>query len=75
MRQEYRSSKSVASRSCDWLLLVLPIGARGAPLTKTDGKSWISLFFPYERNTEQVRMPAAVGPFFWPSPFARTLIG
>ena len=24
----------------------------------------ISLFFPYERNTEQVRMPAPVGPFF-----------
>ena len=38
MRQEYRSSKSGASRSCDWLPLVLAIGARGAPLTKTDGK-------------------------------------
>ena len=29
----------------------------------------VALFFPYERNTEQVRMPALVGPFFWPSPF------
>jgi len=32
-------------------------------------KSRVALFFPYERNTEQVRMPASVGPFFWPSPF------
>ena len=38
MRQECRTSKSVASRSCDWLLLVLAMRARGAPLTKTDGK-------------------------------------
>ena len=29
----------------------------------------VFLFFPYERNTEQVQMPAPVGPFFWPSPF------
>jgi hypothetical protein len=29
----------------------------------------VALFFPYERNMEQVRMPAPVGPFFWPSPF------
>ena len=38
MRQECRTSKSVALCSCDWLLLVLAIRARGAPLTKTDGK-------------------------------------
>jgi hypothetical protein len=29
----------------------------------------VALFFPYERNTEQVRMPTPVGPFFWSSPF------
>ena len=38
MRQEYRTLKSVASRPCDWLLLVLVVRTRGAPLTKTDGK-------------------------------------
>ena len=38
MRQEYKSFKSVASCPCDWLLLVLIMRARGAPLTKTDGK-------------------------------------
>ena len=38
MRQECRTSKSVAPRSCDWLLLVLAMRARGAPLAKTDGK-------------------------------------
>ena len=38
MRQEWRTSKSVLSRSCDWLLLVLAMRARGDPLTKTDGK-------------------------------------
>ena len=43
MRQECRTSKSVASRSCDWLILVLAMRAQGAPLTKqnktkTDGK-------------------------------------
>ena len=27
------------------------------------------VFHPYERNPEQVWMPAPVGPFFWPSPF------
>ena len=37
MRQEYRTSKSVVSRSCDWLLLVLAMRAQGTPLTKTDG--------------------------------------
>ena len=34
MRQECRTSKSVVSRSCDWLLLVLAMRARRAPLTK-----------------------------------------
>ena len=34
MRQECRTFKSVASRSCDCLFLVLAIGVRGAPLTK-----------------------------------------
>ena len=38
IRQECRTSKSVASHSCDWLLLVLAMRARGAPVTKTDGK-------------------------------------
>jgi hypothetical protein len=40
MRQEYRTSRSVASRPCDWLLLVLAMIMRplGASLTKTDGK-------------------------------------
>ena len=38
MRQECRTSKSVASRFCDWLLLVLAMRAQGASLTKTDGK-------------------------------------
>jgi hypothetical protein len=38
MRQEPRTFKSVASRPCDWLLLVLAMRARGAPLTKTDNK-------------------------------------
>jgi hypothetical protein len=38
MRQEYRTSKSIASRSCDWLLLVLAMRPLGASLTKTDGK-------------------------------------
>ena len=38
MRQGCRTSKSVAFRSCDWLRLVLAMRARGAPLTKTDGK-------------------------------------
>ena len=38
MRQECRNSKNVASRSCDWLLIVLAMRARGASLTKTDGK-------------------------------------
>jgi hypothetical protein len=38
MRQEYRTFKSVATRPCDWLLLVLAMRAQGAPLTKTDGK-------------------------------------
>jgi hypothetical protein len=38
MRQENRTSKSVASRLCDWLLLVLAIRPLGAPITKTDGK-------------------------------------
>ena len=37
-RQECRTFKSVASRPCDWLLLVLTMRARGATLTKTDGK-------------------------------------
>ena len=38
MRQECRTFKSVASYPCDWLLLVLVMRARGASLTKTDGK-------------------------------------
>jgi hypothetical protein len=38
MRQEYKTSKSVTSRPCDWLLLVLPMRPLKAPLTKTDGK-------------------------------------
>jgi hypothetical protein len=38
MRQEYRTFESVASHPCDWLLLVLDMRVRGAPLTKTDGK-------------------------------------
>ena len=38
MRQECRTYKSVASRPCDWLFLVLAMRAWGAPLTKTDGK-------------------------------------
>ena len=38
MRQECRTFKSVASRPCDWLLLVLAMRARGASLTKTDDK-------------------------------------
>ena len=38
MRQECRIFKSVASRPCDWLFLVLATRARGASLTKTDGK-------------------------------------
>ena len=33
------------------------------------GTMGVSLFFPYECNTEQVRMPASVGPFLWPFPF------
>jgi hypothetical protein len=33
-----------------------------APLVIEDALTlWISLFLPYERNTEQVRMPAPVG--------------
>ena len=40
----------------------------GVPPQGTN-QSGVSLFFPYERNTEQVWMPAPVGPFFWPSPF------
>ena len=38
MRQECRTFKSVVSRPCDRLLLVLAMRARGAPLIKTDGK-------------------------------------
>jgi hypothetical protein len=38
MREEYRTSKSVASRPSDWLLLVLAMRPLGAPLTKTNGK-------------------------------------
>ena len=34
MRQECRTSKRVVSRSCDWLLLVLAMRARRAPLNK-----------------------------------------
>ena len=37
-RQECRTLTSVASSPCDWLLLVLAMRARGAALTKTDGK-------------------------------------
>jgi hypothetical protein len=32
MRQECRTFNSVASRPCDWLLVVLDTRARGAPL-------------------------------------------
>jgi hypothetical protein len=38
MRQEYWTFKSVASRPCDWLRLVLAMRARGASLKQTDGK-------------------------------------
>jgi hypothetical protein len=38
MTQEYRTFKSVDSRPCDWLLLVLAMRAQGASLTKTDGQ-------------------------------------
>jgi hypothetical protein len=38
MRQEYRTSKGVASRPGDWLLLVLVVEPLRAALTKTDGK-------------------------------------
>ena len=38
MRQECRTFKSVASHPRDWLLLVLVMRARGASITKTDGK-------------------------------------
>ena len=38
MREECRTFKSVASRPCDWLLLVLATRAQGAPLTKPDAK-------------------------------------
>ena len=38
MRHEHKTFKSVASCPCDSLLLVLAMRARGAPLTKTDGK-------------------------------------
>jgi hypothetical protein len=37
-RQECRTFKSIASRPCDWLLLVLAMRARGAALTKTIAK-------------------------------------
>ena len=40
-----------------------PIMRFGAPRLR------VTLFFPYERNTEHVRMPTPVGPFFWASPF------
>ena len=43
MRQECRTSKSVASHSCDWLLLILAIGAQGASLPKTDGNGRFTL--------------------------------
>ena len=33
------TSKSVASRSCDWLHLILAMRARGTPLTRTNGKT------------------------------------
>ena len=39
MRQECRTFKSVASYPCDWLLLIVVMRARGAPLTKTDSKA------------------------------------
>ena len=38
MRQEYKTFKRVASSPCDWLLLVLAMKVRGAPLIKIDGK-------------------------------------
>jgi hypothetical protein len=38
LRQECRTFNSVASRPCDWLLLVLAMRARGAPSTKNNGK-------------------------------------
>ena len=38
MRQPCRTFKSVASRPCDWLLLVLAMRPQGAPFTKTDGE-------------------------------------
>ena len=50
-------------------------GARFDPALEGKGRldyggwGWVALFFPYEPNMEQVRMPALVGPFFWPSPF------
>ena len=37
MRQECRTFKSIASRPCDWLLLVLAMRTQGASSTKTDG--------------------------------------
>ena len=38
MRQKCRTSRSVASRSSDWLPSVLAMRAQGAPSTKTSGK-------------------------------------
>ena len=38
MRRQYKTFESVTSEPCDWLLLVLAMRARGAPLTKVDGK-------------------------------------
>jgi hypothetical protein len=40
-----------------------------AQMRQNTTRKWVALFFPYERNTEQVWMSAPVGPFFWPSPF------
>ena len=37
-RQECKTFKSVGSRPCDRLLLVLATRARGTPTTETDGK-------------------------------------
>ena len=38
MRRQCKTFKSVASRPCDWLVLVLAMRAREAPLTETVGK-------------------------------------
>ena len=38
MRQECKTFKSVASRPCDWLFLILAMRAGGASLTKAYGK-------------------------------------